>query len=214
MAVKDLYLELTDYVKRPYRLVRERCQTAFVELAWKWEEQKNDPIKYYQQDDLYIFDLTKYQMLLLEAGFHDWMIGKINQLGIKKVLDFGGGIGEYTIQAMQNGCDATFIDVEGSKTVEYAQYRFAKYGIAPRILPHTATDFDNYDLVVAMDVFEHIPEPDSLIRTIAEHTQYLICQPNVPYDEFYPQHISRVVLDPYFEHVEHDLWKSKLWHNS
>src|SRR4051812_45098082 len=103
MAIKDLYLELSIYTKRPYQLVVERCKTAFIELAWAWEAAKADPIAYYRDSDLYIFDLTNYQNLLHQAGLHNYLANQISKFGIKKVLDFGGGIGEYTITALGNG---------------------------------------------------------------------------------------------------------------
>ena len=60
----DFYAEMAEYTKRNKRLVEERCKTAFIELAWLWEECKNDPIAYYRESGLYTFDLSHYQTLL------------------------------------------------------------------------------------------------------------------------------------------------------
>ena len=69
---------------------------------------------------------------------------------------------------------------------------------------------DTYDVIVAMDVLEHLPDADKWIKDIAEHCKYAFINPDVPYSIFYPQHISKVNLAPYFDQVEGNLWKSKL----
>ena len=188
---KDFYAERIGYTGRHPTLVRERCRVAPVELAWKFD--KDRILDTYKQDDLYIFDLTEYQTKLqneLLPRFIDFL----QKCNIRTMLDFGGGIGEYTILAMQNGVNVDFLEVEGSKTLEYAKWRFKKHNVNPRILTEKADLTDKkYDFVMAMDVFEHIPQPDVavLIAQLSRITKYLWCNPvGLPYNEYYPQHVS------------------------
>lgn len=212
VIMKDFYAELVEYTGRPYELVQRRCETALIELAWKFvEDYEDDPIASYRDNDLYVFDLSHYQTLLQQGGFPGWLIDKLNKYKCKKVLDFGGGIGEYTILAWQNGIKADYLEVDGSKTMEYAKWRFAKYGFNPEILDIT-TELKGrkYDCVVAMDVFEHIEDPGPIIKKVSTITKYLIVNPEeLPYNFLYPQHISRFDDDlaKYFVKVDGHLWK-------
>lgn len=215
--MRDFYKELAEYLKRDETLVRARCRYAYVELAWLWERYKEDPLAFYRETDLYLFDLTQYQTDLQERGWHRWLECILKgSPSIKKVLDFGGGIGEYSIIAAQVGLDVSYLEVKGSQTMAYAQYRFEKYHVHPRIL--TENDpLETYDLVIAKDVFEHMEDAQAALKKIAEKTTYLLCQiEGLPYNQFYPQHISYPNPSAYFDQLQTDneLWKSKLFHET
>ena len=80
---------------------------------------------------MYVFDLTAYQLMLKENLKR--MIEQMKELGVKKVLEFGGGIGEFTIQACKAGFDVSYYELDG-EIKEYALWRFKKYGVNPKII--------------------------------------------------------------------------------
>ena len=127
--MKDFYSELAEYTGRDYELVKARCVIAHIELAWLWEEYKDRPIDFYRETEWYIFGLSFYQTRLAEKKLDIWYQYQIRTHGWKKGLDFGGGIGEQTILAFEEGAEMDFLDVERSKTLEYARWRFNKYGV-------------------------------------------------------------------------------------
>jgi SAM-dependent methyltransferase len=197
---KDFFQELTEYTKRPYDLVRERCVRSPVELAWLWDKYDN-PIDFYKETDLYIFDLSNYQNTLQEIGFLDWYSKTLTENNIKSVLDFGGGIGETTIISAEKGIDTTYLDIIDSKTTEYAKWRFNRYNVNPKIIGHTE-EFGNYDLIVAMDVLEHLKNPQEMIEKFSNKCKYLICPDRMDtYDVYYPQHISHYNLFTHFKQI-------------
>ena len=206
----DFFQELTEYTGRNRRLVEERCKTAAIELAWIWEKYKDDPIAYYGETDLYIFDLSNYQAELQNKGFHWLLLDMLKKYQCKTILDFGGGIGHYTILAFQNGMKADFLEIEGSKTLEYAKWRFKKYGVNPEIFTEK-TDLTGrkYDCLVAMDVFEHIDNPEPIIKKLSTITKYLFTnlEDGLPYTPIYPQHISKYELEPYFKRIDRYMWE-------
>ena len=207
--MKNLYKELAEYTGRSLTLVEARCQIANVEQAWKWEAlYKDDPLKGYREDDLYIFDLTHYQMRLQKNNMHQWFRDMIKKYGWKTGIDIGGGIGEQTIIAMEEGVDMAFCEVKGSKTLEYALWRFDKYKVRPKVFFEDYEINKDFDFVVAMDVFEHMIDPEPVIKAVAKHAKYLFCNPGqIQFNWLYPQHISRFTLEPYFEEVELYLWR-------
>lgn len=210
--MRNFYRELADYTNRDPVLVEQRCVYAYIELAWQWPRYTEDPLSFYRDTDLYLFDLTQLQTQLQTEGVHRRLrLLFENSPHIKKVLDYGGGIGEYSIIAAEAGLDVSFLEVEGSKTMDYAKYRFAQYRVCPKIL--TEKDpLDTYDLVIARDVFEHLPDPQKALQYVSEKTKYLICDiDTLPFNVFYPQHISHPDPSEYFERsiVDPDMWMTR-----
>ena len=209
--MRDFYAELTEYTGRERELVQRRCEYSVYELAYTFN--KDDVISTYRDNDLYCFDLTHYQVLLRERGFHQLLVDILKRFNFKKILDFGGGIGEYVLLAIENGIEADFLEVAESETLKYAKWRFKKHGVNPKIFTEK-TDLTGmkYDCVVAMDVFEHIENPEPVIKKCAEIARYLWCNPfELPFNWLYPQHISKFDDDlrKYFEVVDRYLWERK-----
>ena len=208
--MRDLYQDLADYTNRDYDLVKARCQTAHVELAWLWEQYKDDPIAFYRETDLYIFNLTYYQNRLQKNKIHTWFEYMIKKHGWKTGLDYGGGIGEQTILANDGGVQMDFLEIEGSKTLEYARWRFEKYGARPIFRSENYKIDRDFDFINAMDILEHLENPEPVIKAIHKHTEWLFCNPEqVKYNWLSPQHISKFDLKKYFKHVDLYLWRRK-----
>jgi SAM-dependent methyltransferase len=204
--VKNLYTELAEYLKRPQVLVEARSIHASVELAWQFEEHKDNPIEHYKNTDLYLFGSTRYQMDLQFHGAYEWYQDIVKKYGWKNGLDIGGGIGEQTLLALEAGVeDMTFVEVLDSPTWNYAKWRFERTDFIGKIhMEENGYEINkDFDFVVAMDVFEHMEDPQPLIKKIAEHTKYLFCNPDqIKYNWLYPQHISHFTLEPYFKQVD------------
>ena len=207
----NLIDDLVEYTGRGERLVKARCAIASTELAWQFEKHRENPLDFYRNSDLYIFALTLYQTKLQDAGVHDWLRENIKRYGWKTMLDYGGGIGEYTIIGKKAGLEVVYLDVRGSKTADYALHRFYKNEIGQPLFWAEGHKIDkDFDVVVAMDVFEHLENPQEVIEQIAKHTKYLICNPmDVKYNWPYPQHISKFDIEPYFENIGSYLWRRK-----
>lgn len=201
-----LYKELAEYTGLPIEIVVNCSRNAAWFLAKDWNPK--DVIGYYRKSDLYIYDLTHYQNDILGDMFYKWF----NSFDFKGLtgLDLGGGIGEYTIQAIKRGAKMTYLDIAKSKTLDYAKWRFDRNGVNPEIKDETYVIDRDFDFIIAMDVLEHLEEPDKRIKEIAEHTKFLFANPEqVQYNVLYPQHISKYDLTPYFKNINGYLWRRK-----
>jgi len=213
--MRDLYKELAEYTERDLNLVQARCQTAHVGLAWLWQEYKDDPIKFYRESDLYIFNLTYYQDRLQKNKIHNWYQYTIKKHGWKTGLDYGGGIGEQTILACEKGVKMTFVEVAESCTSTYAKWRFMRHlvrklGITPEFGFENFKIKKDYDFINAMDILEHLENPEPVLQDIALHTKWLFCNPEqIKYNWLSPQHISKFNLNLYFKHEDLYLWKRR-----
>lgn len=206
----DFYAELTEYVQRDAELVKARCEGAGVELAWLFPKYKDNVIDYYKETDLYIFGLSNYQTRLQSVNFHEWLEQFIKNYNVKTMLDLGGGIGEYTIIGCKSGVEVVYQDIKGSKTMDYAVWRFGKYNVKPQLWDETVKIDRDFDLIVAMDILEHLEEPKPVIEAMSKHCTYLICNPGlIKYNFLFPEHISHYDLTPYFYQVQNYLWKNK-----
>lgn len=206
----QLLNDLIEYTGKPRDLVIQRAKMAFVELAWDWHDHKDD-LAYYRDTDLYIFDLTKYQSQLVVDV--DYMMEEIKVRKLKKVLDFGGGIGEYTIRAIKEaGADVTFLELKDSQTLKYAKFRFTKHKVSPTIITEQDPWQDEeWDAVIAMDVIEHLntEEAHKTIKALNEKAKYVFANPEfLKYNDLFPQHITKFTLDG-FTRVGTMLWKNK-----
>jgi hypothetical protein len=203
-----IFIDLMDYAKYPGELVLQRCQYAATELAFLWNNRKGI-LDFYTSTDLYIYDLTLYQLLLEHNGAIAKMIAEIDRLGLKSILEYGGGIGEFSLMCGLHGLQVTYFELEG-KTKEYAKWRFAKHGCGDISLGDDGVLDRIWDCVNIMDVLEHMEDPDPIIAKLAKNARYIFCNPEqVKYNSLYPQHISKFDISPFFENVEGYLWKNK-----
>jgi len=206
----DFYQELSEYCQRDIELVKLRCEGASTELAWLFPTYKDKVLDYYKDTDLYIFGLTRYQEQLKGVAFHEWLEQFISNYDIKSMLDFGGGIGEYTIIGCKEGIQVIYQDIEYSKTWEYATWRFEKHEVDPILWDENHSIDRDFDLIVAMDVLEHLENPEPVIEAMAKHCKYLIINPDlIKFNYMFPEHISHYDIKPYFYNVQNYLWKNK-----
>lgn len=202
--------DLVEYTGKPRDLVIGRCRSAAAELAWQWYD-REDVLSYYRKTDLYMFDLTKYQsQLVLDLNT---MIEELRVRKLKKVLDIGGGIGEYTIRAVKEaGCDVTFLELKDSLTLKYATWRFTKHKVSPRIV---FEDFqwhdEHWDAVFAMDVIEHMEEAEAkkTLDALKAKAKYVFANPEfLKFDDLTPQHITKFTMEG-FERSGTMIWRNK-----
>lgn len=209
-----LYDELAAYTGRPLDLVRLRSQYAAYELAWQWNNRKDKIPEFYSESDLYLYDLTEYQTRLHGAGWHQWLSSVIKHHSVKSVLDFGGGIGEASITSYKAGAERIdFIEITKSPQAQYAISRFIGNEMCGRIRTFNSLKFVQdtaYDLVIAMDVLEHLQSPRTELEYFQRVSPRLICNADdLPYGLLYPQHISHPDPGEFYTKAEGNLWLRK-----
>jgi hypothetical protein len=202
-----IFNDLVEYTKLSPTLVIGRCKYAMVELAILWHKKKNI-LEYYTANDLFLYDLTSYQLKLEAMGSIKNMMEQIKLLKLSTVLEFGGGIGEFSLICKENGIDVTYFDLDGMLK-DYATWRFNRHNLGIKISDKEPLE-KRWDAVNIMDVLEHLEKPEITIEKLSWNARYIFCNPRqIRYNVFYPQHISRFDLTKDFEHVDGYLWKNK-----
>ena len=88
----------------------------------------------------------------------------------KRVLDVGCGGGLLSEAMAQRGADVTGIDL-APMTIEVAELHALESGVPVRYMresaeTHALHSAGTYDIVVCMEMLEHVPEPASVLRAL------------------------------------------------
>ena len=215
-----IFSDLVEYTNLPVPIVLSRCNYAHIELAAQWyfgNYNADSSLLYYKDpiiSNLYLFDLTKYQILV-----NNMIFDEIKDRNFETFLEYGGGIGQFCINCHKRFPYATiyYYDLD-SGISDYARWRFIHNNCTNVIFSSEKDDILNinpnqiFDLVNIMDVVEHVNNPYNLLVLISKHARYILCNyDEVLFNEVYPQHISSFSSAMFFERVvgTRYLWKNK-----
>src|SRR5881396_4229371 len=90
----------------------------------------------------------------------------------KTVLDYGGGAGLLAVRCAEQGARVTLLDPEPN-SLGIARLLAQRRGVSERVETVRAESLPpsvagrRYDLVVLMDVIEHLPDDGGLLRAVA-----------------------------------------------
>ena len=164
---------------------------------------------FYRATPYYIFDLAYWHMQLGQRYFRKEVLKNCKGC----VLDFGGGIGDLSLEIDRRDLQVTYADLEG-KTFDFALWLFKKHNRQIKSINLTFDGLnDNYDTIICIDVIEHVVEPAKTLKIFAEHLnergRLIITGPLNQNDDDHPMHIKLDKnLDDYL--IELGLSRTKL----
>ncbi len=167
--------ELEAYTGLPREEIERRCQASQAELKEIWEqrERADDAAieAFYREADPYLFNLLWWHALQ-EGPAVAWnarIVELAREHGAKTALEFGGGIGSLAIALQQAGIETTLADVS-RPSLAFARWRAEQRAVPLRIvdLGEKGLGAERYDLVTAVDVLEHVPDPVATLEELAE----------------------------------------------
>lgn len=168
--------ELAEYLGVPKERVRERVEVELarkgITVAEAWNRKApgtSESIeRFYQETDAYLFDLVVDHARPAREGYRRAALEALAaEGGIRRVLDFGGGIGEDAICFAEAGYEVTYYDLPG-ETSRYARWRFERRGLPVRVVTDPGELGEGFDALYTYDVLEHVVDPIGMIRGFHE----------------------------------------------
>ncbi len=224
---QSLHEELARYSGcRDLGEIERRCASALADVKGEWcgavnRADDQSVAKFYNESEAMIYELMGWHSLADDDSPLAYVVALLfaRLHGCRTYLDFGAGVGSGAILFARHGLEVTLADIS-SPMLDFSQWRFCQRGLTSRFidLKSTSLPANAFDLVAAMDVFEHLVDP---ARTVTDLWQclkpggFLFGRFHSEVDEDRPHHIVQdfePTLDRLrelgFEEVWHDEW---LW---
>jgi 2-polyprenyl-3-methyl-5-hydroxy-6-metoxy-1,4-benzoquinol methylase len=197
---RSLLGEIAQFTGDDLDEVERRCRRAVDVVADDWRGQvdaasRESVERYYVQSACYIYDLMWWHAL------HDDLspLGYVTALdfaarhGCRSYLDFGSGVGVGAILFARRGFDIALADIS-STLLGFSRWRLELRGLPAQLIDLKSDKLPEatFDIITAMDVFEHLIDPvetiDDLHRAI-KPGGFLFGRFHAEIDETHPQHI-------------------------
>lgn len=183
MSIDKRAREISEFLKVPEGYAKQRLEKGFHynhhEVANDFNDARTNVdnadslLNWYRNTDAYIWELSAYH---LDQGFNysgmcEGIALGLRHSGKNKVLSLGDGIGSLSIRLAEEGLEATYHDLEGGKTANFAQYRFS---LEEKLVINTlfTSSFEPklgnraFDAVVALDFFEHVVNVEEWAKAV------------------------------------------------
>ena len=154
-----IYLQqITPNEKIEPEVVVQRIKNARTYLRDEWNtinpKTIDEVTQFYVNTDGYLYDLYSWT-----HNNNMWDLFDKMFTGQERVLDYGCGIGDVAIYLAEKGCDVTAIELDESKTIDFAMWRVYQRKLGDKIDFTIDYAKDKFDAVLAIDVLEHIYFP-------------------------------------------------------
>lgn len=159
--------DLSEFLHRPIGKIREQLPTATWELRKQWLVYKGTTEDYYKDNLLYLLDLAAFNLRPL---YYQNRIGQLVNISKLKVLDIGCGIGTTVFMMAEQGNEVVGWDIN-QKCIEFCNYKKKKYNLGGKFTTEKP-DYSQFDLIVAVDVLEHIEDLQGFLVDLGKNMKY------------------------------------------
>jgi len=135
--------------------------------------------------------------------------------GSGRVLSVGDGIANDSIRLARAGLDVSYLDFDEGKMTEIAKLNVVDSGVTVDFVTDADANENPFEFVMCFEVFEHVPDPDVLVRSLARKTRpggiawvsecFFGLQdqwaPHLYSNEFFTG-LLPAIMDPWFELLE------------
>ncbi len=210
---ESILQELGQYMKdEDIAEIRSRCQLAVPTLKNEWHRKvstgdRKSVEQYYDESHMTIYELMWWHTLAEDSSPLAYVTALefARQQGCRHYLDFGAGVGSGGILFARAGIEATLADI--STPLQ----RFSQWRLEARKLPAHFIDLKvktlpsrAFDMITALDVFEHLVDPVETVERLSEALQpggFFFARLASEIDEDRPQHIVQD-FEPTFKRLQ------------
>lgn len=195
-----LLAELGAYMQEDAAETQRRCRRALATLKGEWHGKvvpgdRQSVEQYYDESQTLLYELMWWHTLSEDSSPLAYVTALqfARQYGCQSYLDFGAGVGSGGILFARNGFGVTLADIS-SPLLHFSRWRFERRGLPARFLDLKTGQLpgNTFDIVTAMDVFEHLVDPVATLEQLWETLKpggFLFARLAAEIDEDRPQHI-------------------------
>lgn len=154
--------------------IERRCQKGALTLKAEWLSKfrsgdSRTVEHFYDQSEAYIYDLAWWHTLIEDNSplAYVFALRFAQDQGCRQHLDFGSGISAGSMLFLRHGFASTSADIS-SRLLAFSRWRLHTRGYTAQLIdlktehvPHSA-----YDIITAMDVFEHLVDPVTAVEQL------------------------------------------------
>jgi len=211
------YMKCTDSAE-----IQLRCNLAVERLAKEWREKvvptdRKSVENFYNETEGEIYELMWWHTLSEDLSPLSYVTALHFALweGCRSCVDFGSGVGSGSILFARHGLKTTLADIS-SPLLAFCEWRFHLrklpgefFDLKARELPREA-----FDMVTAMDVFEHLADPVEAVEVLSNVLKpggFLFGRFSAEADEDRPLHVIQD-FEPSFRRLR-ELGFVEVWHD-
>ena len=151
--------DLKEYLGDKYKELRGQPELRDI---WNKHEHSNANDYYANKiNDMYLYDLSGWH----SSGTCEGYGNPTEKYASGTVLDFGGGIGSYSLIASEYANSVYYLDINQSNQ-DFAEFRFNKYKRMNIGILRSIPDAFEYNTIICIDVLEHMEDPIGLLTTL------------------------------------------------
>ena len=181
--------------------IERRCRSAMLKMKEEWnlgfrEGDAEFVVKYYDKSPDYVYELMWWHTLVEDQSPLAYVaaLHLALQNRFEDSLDFGSGVGAGGLLFFRHGFTVALADIS-STLLDFSRRRLKARGIPATFMDLKTNKLPDgkYDFITAMDVFEHIAEPEKALEPVAAALRpggILFGRFNVEPDEDRPSHIA------------------------
>lgn len=175
---ENLLLDAEEFLCLDQDLLKERIYKAGYDMQGLWLEKPpttpQEHEEYYIKcGESYIYDLSQWHYYEPARRLYtEEIVSFSHSLGLKTVLDFGAGIGTDSLCCALEGAEVIAADFPSDST-EFASWKASKYR-APVEFTTPKEVVGTFDLVVAIDVLEHIADWRETLAALIKMTRKVL----------------------------------------
>ena len=192
--IEELQLYLSWDISRVLDALYSGTKMIADEWNYKGPKSPEDIIDFYKEAENYIFDLACWHRMPERKQLTKAAISICKQNNLRKILEFGCGIGQDGILFAEASFEVTLADLPG-KTFDFAKWRVNKRGV--NIFFTNSNELkEKYDGILCFDVLEHVWEPKEIVEYLNHHLQsggILLITAHFEHTGEHPMHLERNV---------------------
>jgi SAM-dependent methyltransferase len=205
--------------------IERSCDSAVDTLKSEWKKtvdsRRRSSVENFYETKTHIYDLMNWHTLRDDSGPLAYVVALqiARAHGVRNCLDFGSGVGSGGLLFCHADIDTTLADIS-TTLLDFARWRFDRRRLPARFvdLKDTPLPESSFDMILAMDVFEHLVDPVEVVQQLWRAMKpggLLFARIHAAIDPSHPQHIVED-FGPTFTRMEElglvERWRDRaLW---